>query len=141
MSLNAVVAGTLLFVSAVAYAQYPNSPHEGPNNIPLGCEPCDSPWALYQHERDFWVLKMCQSAVDEARTDGADYLDLDMSDVLLNRYSGLPFYRFEAIDVRNANCRDIVRPALQWIYGAYMNECLRVSAARYCGEQNVFPRP
>jgi hypothetical protein len=84
------------------------------------------------------MLDSCNQVVQDARQIEARYLDLDLSDVLLTRYSGLPFYRFDAIEVASADCRQIMRPAMQWVYDLNMSACMRQLPAS-CA--STFPRP
>lgn len=99
---------------------------------------CDWAWDSYLHETNFYLLKQCKEEVQLARQDGVSYIDLDLTPLLHARYAGLPFTRFEAIDVSRADCAEITRPARQWLWDVYVSVCMQQLPAS-C--RAALPRP
>jgi hypothetical protein len=130
-----LVASTLM-LSASAAAETQVTIH---SNIPRECVKCDWLWDIYKHDRDLWILEPCNESVQDVRREGGKYLDLDMGGVLLPRYGGLPHYRFDAIEVETADCRQVMLPTLRWVYDQTLGSCVRDLPA-HCA-QTYFPRP
>jgi hypothetical protein len=106
--------------------------------VPQECVECDWAWDLYLHETQVFLLEQCTEEVQLARQAAVPRLNLDLTGLLQPRYSGLPFTRFDGIDVFSADCSAITRPARQWLWDTYLSACVQGLPAS-C--RSAMPRP
>jgi hypothetical protein len=134
MQLMRLVVALLSFLPLSAGAQQMSMVRD---DLPPECRRCDWVWNVYVSERERFIVGPCEETFAAAREANNVVSVIDTGDLLLRLWSGLPFYRF-VVPPGQTDCREIMKPALQWVYDVYLSSCLRQIPSTCAGS---FPRP
>jgi hypothetical protein len=132
MQLNVITLSVLPLLSFAPVAQAEPTVER----IPPECYNCFNEWRSYRINRDVYVVGSCEEGLSIPPESGR-VVKLLM-DNLKAKFPSIPAALTEITIPENPDCKQITRPAQQWVYDHHMASCLPQVPAS-CHQR--FPRP